>query len=131
MKTKVLVVDDSSDFREIYSDAINEAGFKVETAENGKIAIEKMLHEPPQVILMDVNMPVLSGEETLAEMRKHRKLDNIPVIVMTVVPADEKGQQVVEAGPIVSYFTKDASSAQDVIEKIKEVLGTSEKRFEP
>jgi len=76
-------------------------------------------------------MPVLSGDETLGEMRKHKELDNIPVVVMTVMPADEKGQDVATAGPIVAYITKDTASPDDVINKIKEVLGTSQQPYDP
>ena len=131
MKKKVLVIDDSADFREIYEDAISHAGFSVATAANGKVGLDKMLEDRPDVILIDVRMPVLSGDETLAEMRKHKELDNIPVVVMTVMPADEKGQDVASAGPIVAYITKDNSSPDDVINKINEVLGTSQKPYDP
>ena len=104
---------------------------KVLVIANGKVGLDKMLEDRPDVILIDVRMPVLSGDETLAEMRKHKELDNIPVVVMTVMPADEKGQDVATAGPIVAYITKDTASPDDVINKIKEVLGTSQKPYNP
>jgi hypothetical protein len=50
---------------------------------------------------------------------------------MTVMPADEKGQDVATAGPIVAYITKDTASPDDVINKIKEVLGTSQQPYDP
>jgi hypothetical protein len=51
--------------------------------------------------------------------------------MLTSIAADVKGAEVMNAGPIVAYFTKDKTSTSDIINKAKEVLGTSEKRFEP
>jgi len=73
----------------------------------------------------------MTGEEVLAEKQKHEELKNIPVVMLTSIAADVKGAEVMKAGPIVAYFTKDKTSTTDIINKAKEVLGTSEQRFEP
>jgi CheY-like chemotaxis protein len=131
LMTKVLIVDDSEFFREIYQTALTQGGFEVETAENGQDAMDKMLASPPHLIFLDLVMPVMTGEEVLSAKQKHDELKNIPVVMLTSIAADVKGAEVMSAGPIVAYFTKDKTSTSDIINKAKEVLGTSEKRFEP
>jgi len=131
LMTKVLVVDDSEFFREIYQTALTQGGFEVEIAENGQDAMDKMLASPPHLVFLDLVMPVMTGEEVLLAKQKHEELKNIPVVMLTSIAADVKGAEVMSAGPIVAYLTKDKTSTSDIIDKAKEVLGTSEKRFEP
>ena len=96
--TKVLVVDDSEFFRKIYSKVLSEGGFEVDTAENGKDAIEKMQSDPPQLVFLDFVMPVMTGEQVLSEMKKHDKLQNIPVIMLTSISAEIKGEELLSSG---------------------------------
>jgi len=125
--TKVLVVDDSEIFREIYSQVLINNGFEVETAANGKEAIDKMLSSPPQLILLDYVMPVMNGQQVLAEMKKHELLNNIPVIMLTIVSAEIKGQELLSAGSLAAYLTKDKVTTENIVQRVKEVLGTYQK----
>jgi two-component system alkaline phosphatase synthesis response regulator PhoP len=129
--TKVLVVDDSEFFRKIYSKELTDAGFEVETAENGKVAIDKMLSSPPQLVFLDFVMPVMTGEQVLNEMKKNDKLHNIPVIMLTSISAEIKGEELLSSGPLAAYLTKDKATGDQIVNKAKEVLGTSEKPFDP
>jgi len=61
MKTKVLIVDDESSIRKVLSGALSDEGYLVEVAENGKLALEKMLSFQPQVVLLDIWMPEMDG----------------------------------------------------------------------
>lgn len=122
--TKVLVADDSEFFREIYSQVLISNGFEVETATNGKEAVDKMLANPPQLILLDFVMPIMNGQQVLAEMKKHESLNNIPVIMLTIVSAEIKGQELLSTGPLAAYLTKDEVTPDNIVQRVKEVLGT-------
>ena len=77
---RVLIVDDDADTREALSAALSEAGFEVEEAFNGAEALQRIAegHEP-DVVLLDLRMPGMDGEEFLERMRDRR----VRVIVLT------------------------------------------------
>jgi CheY-like chemotaxis protein len=81
----ILLVDDDLDDQEIFKTALSEVSQAVTcfTAGNGVDALEKMRNNPalPELILLDVNMPVMDGLETLKEIRNDEKLKQIPVVI--------------------------------------------------
>ncbi len=82
-KYKILVTEDEENVREIISWALEESGFKVVTAENGKIALEKFKEDEFHLVLSDIKMPVMTGMELLKNIKL---LDpDMPVIMVTAV----------------------------------------------
>jgi DNA-binding response OmpR family regulator len=79
----VLVVDDDDALREAIVDAISDAGYVVEQAENGRIALDKMRASSPCLVLLDLMMPVKDGWEVVAEMEGDSTLAAVPVCVVT------------------------------------------------
>ena len=79
----VLVVDDEPDFREIFSVKLSAAGYKVDTAENGAVALQKMASAKPDLVLMDVKMPVMDGPTTMLKMKDDPALKDIKVAFLT------------------------------------------------
>lgn len=79
MKT-ILVVDDNSSVRTLLQEYLNEQGFKVVTAANGRDAIYCARHTPPDLILLDLMMPEMDGYTFL---RQHRQEKNTPIIIIT------------------------------------------------
>ncbi len=57
----ILVVDDDDDFREALSEVLTEAGYPVQQAENGEVALARVKDEQPGIVLLDLKMPVLDG----------------------------------------------------------------------
>jgi two-component system chemotaxis response regulator CheY len=80
---RVLVVDDDDALREIVAEAIADAGYVVEQAENGRIALDKMRASSPCLVLLDLMMPVMDGWEVVAEMDGDPALSSVPVCVVT------------------------------------------------
>jgi len=81
MKFKVLIIDDEKSIRDIFSLLLEDQGYLVETAEQGKEGIAVSEKWDPEVILLDMNLPDLSGLEVLAEIKKRRPKTEI--IIMT------------------------------------------------
>jgi CheY-like chemotaxis protein len=79
----VLVVDDDEALRDVVSEAIADAGYQVEQAENGRVALEKMRQTCPCIVLLDLMMPVMDGWEVVSEMSKDPTLANVAVCVVT------------------------------------------------
>ncbi len=80
MATTILVVDDKASVRTVVRDYLTEEGFRVVTAENGRMALYVARHEKPDLILLDIMMPEMGGYEFLRAYRKER---NTPVILLT------------------------------------------------
>ncbi len=77
---RVLVVDDEPDVRNFISACIEDAGFNVETAENGLEALEILKKKRVEVIISDLMMPKMTGIELLREVRKHYPMTHVIVI---------------------------------------------------
>ncbi|QXD14354.1 response regulator [Rhodocaloribacter litoris] len=79
----ILLVEDSAIIRKLFGHVLQEAGYMVEEAENGAAALESMARSRPDLVLMDVMMPVMDGLETLRRMRQDETLRDIPVVILT------------------------------------------------
>ncbi len=84
-RAKILVVDDNRDIRELMAEALMLEGYRLQSAPNGKVALEQARATPPDLIVLDLMMPIMSGWEFLEAQRGDPKLAAIPVIVVTAV----------------------------------------------
>ena len=99
----ILVVEDNESNREIVSLLLSELGAEIDTAENGAIAVEKVLKAKPDkydVVLMDVMMPVMDGLQATKQIRKlsNQNLSDIPIIALTANAFEEDKKLVLEVG---------------------------------
>jgi CheY-like chemotaxis protein len=79
----ILIVDDEPAFREIFGAKFAADGFRIETAENGQIGIEKAKALKPDLILMDVNMPVMDGATAVLKLRDDPETKDLKVVFLT------------------------------------------------
>ena len=79
----ILIVDDEPAFREIFGAKFAADGFRIETAENGQIGIEKAKALKPDLILMDVNMPVMDGATAVLKFRDDPETKDLKVVFLT------------------------------------------------
>ncbi len=91
--TTVLVVDDEEDVRYFLVTALEEAGFKTDTACDGQEALEKIKANPPDVISLDLVMPKKAGANLLRSIRKNKELKDIPVVLVTSHARDDLGKK--------------------------------------
>jgi len=101
----VLVVEDVDDTREVMRLALEERGYRVLEAENGEHAIEVALAEHPDVILMDLSLPVLDGLEATARLRQHKEFGNTPIIAVTAHQETDLRADA-QASGFTAYVTK-------------------------
>ena len=87
MTIKVLAVDDEPDVRRLISTKLKKAGFEVVTAVNGAEGVETALAEKPDVVLMDVMMPVMDGFTAVAQIKS--QLEPVPVALMLTAKGEE------------------------------------------
>ena len=82
----VLMCDDNDEFLEVTGTMLEEHGFGVTLARSGEEAVQRALDERPDVLLLDQQLPGMSGMETVAALREHADTADIPVIVLSVLP---------------------------------------------
>jgi CheY-like chemotaxis protein len=87
MAASVLVVDDDLDIRATVSQILRDEGFRVRSARNGLEALEKIAEEDPDLVVLDLMMPVMSGWDLLAALRRSRK--HVAVVVLSAFPVEE------------------------------------------
>lgn len=81
----VLIVDDEYGIAEIVGDVLSSHGFTVHTAINGRLAMASLSQTVPDLILLDVMMPVMTGPEMLHALKRNELYRHIPVIMMSAV----------------------------------------------
>ncbi len=82
----VLLVEDDHDVRDTLDDFLEEEGYQVDTAANGREALQSLSEHKPGLVLLDLMMPVMNGWEFLAEKNKIPEFSGIPVLVLSAVP---------------------------------------------
>jgi CheY-like chemotaxis protein len=79
----ILVVDDDADFRLGLRTALEMKGYLVDEAENGERALAKLSERAPLLVLLDLQMPVMNGRETIQRMRASAQLKDVPVVIIS------------------------------------------------
>lgn len=121
---KILIIEDDPKLKEAVALKLEKSGFEVISVGDGKPGIFEAIAEKPDLIILDLMMPEMGGEETLIRLKGRFDTKGIPVIILTVV-----GRQVPEKlhmGEIFKtaafFLEKDKTTLEEIVIKIKEVL---------
>jgi putative two-component system response regulator len=99
-KGRIMVVDDDPDILKIVGTILSMSGFSVSSASNGKQALEMLRVSRPDLVILDLKMPVMDGYQTCQELQGDPNLASLPVIFMSAymnqAPLDSLGGQVVD-----------------------------------
>lgn len=119
---KILIVEDEIAYLKLLSSQLTEKGYQVIEAIDGKKGLEKAKIENPDLILLDIRMPVMDGMAMLNLLRKEEAGKKAKVIILTNLEPDDKIiEEVVNDQPSY-YFVKSDIQFNDLLEKIKELL---------
>ena len=118
----VLIIEDEADAAELFAEMMRVSGFRVLKTSSSAPAVSMMSAEKPDVVLLDIMMPDISGLEILRQMRADPELLNIPVVVVSAksMPADIKNGM--EAGAS-TYLTKPVGFLE-LKESVERALGS-------
>ena len=119
----VLVTDDDEDLRLLCQTHLEIGGFAVSQAANGQEALEVARHDPPDLILLDLMMPVKDGWECLAELKRDPNLRDIPVFIITGKNLQEDQDRAYASG--AEAFIAKPFQGSALIARIRERLGSA------
>jgi two-component system cell cycle response regulator DivK len=118
--TRILVVEDTPDNRQILRDLLTSAGYEVVEAFNGAEGVAAAIEHLPDLILMDIQLPVLDGYEATRRIKAHAATAKIPVIAVTSYALSGDEAKAREAG-CDGYVPKPFSPRQ-LLAKVREFL---------
>ena len=117
---KILIAEDERDIRDLITFTLRFAGHDVVAAANGEEAVEKALKEKPDLVLMDVRMPRMTGYEACKKMKSEESIKHIPVIFLSAKGQDSEVTAGLDAGA-VEYILKPFSPDQ-LTERVRTIL---------
>ena len=121
---KILIVEDNSDMRNLLALRVQITGYLPVLASDGKDDVEKANADKPDLILMDMMMPVMDGWEAARALRASRETKNIPILATTALVRSEDLKSCLDAG-CNGYIVKPFNGV-DLQRKIRELLVTKE-----
>ena len=98
MNNRLLIIEDNEQNMYLMRFLLEKSGFTVIGAENGRKGIEMALQCKPLAILLDIQLPEMNGYEVAAELKKHRDLDEAPIIAVTSYAMVGDREQILAAG---------------------------------
>jgi CheY-like chemotaxis protein len=119
----VLIVDDDATSRQMLRRTLEKAGWSVEEAENGKVAIEKIEESRPALILLDLMMPEVSGFDVVTRLQQDPELRTIPVVVITAKDLTEADRQHLTDG-VQQVYQKGAYSRDEFLAQVKDLVSS-------
>jgi CheY-like chemotaxis protein len=121
MRNTILLVEDSKVVQQMYRNKLTFEQFNVLTADNGMEAIKILSKEKPDIILLDLMMPIMDGYKVLQVIKTDPKLAHIPVLVFSAKGQSEEVEKALNLGA-AGYIVKATTKPNDVVEQIRKVI---------
>lgn len=121
MSKTILIVEDEASLRNALRDKFLTEGFEVIESKNGEEGLKSALQNHPDLILLDIIMPVMGGLEMLGELRKDEWGKSAHVILLTNLSDNEDIAKAMENNTF-EYFVKSDIKIEEVVKKVKEIL---------
>ncbi len=120
MASRILIVDDERDLSQMMAELLTDAGFETRSADSGQQALTDIQADPPDLVLLDVNMPELDGFEVAAMLKSDPATATIPIIMVS--GHDGRGSRMIglESGA-EDYLAKPVDPAE-LLAKIRNLL---------
>ena len=118
----IMIVDDEEDLQELVNAILEPEGFNLVAVSDGNACLDKLKTMKPDLILLDMMMPGMSGRETCEKIRANPKTKNIKVAFLTVAKFSESGKGLLEKMNISDYITKPFDNS-DLVNRVKKIVG--------
>ncbi|HEY7171948.1 MAG TPA: response regulator [Vicinamibacterales bacterium] len=119
-RPRVLLVDDYPDAREMYAEYLDFSGFEVIEAANGMEALQRAADTQPDIVLMDLSLPVMDGWEATRRLKADKRTEHIPVVALTGHALAGISEGAKRAG--CDAFVTKPCLPEDLVKEIRKVL---------
>jgi DNA-binding response OmpR family regulator len=116
---KVLIVEDDGYIRDAYAEMLRSEGFEVITAENGQAGLEAVKANKPNLILLDLMLPIMDGKQMLHAVREIPEFKTLPVIVLTNDGTAESMKETKFYNNANDFLIKANVTPADIVAKVK------------
>lgn len=127
MNKLILIVEDEPDLREAMVEVLTEAGFNVSAASDGATGLDSAIAEKPDLILMDLMMPIMDGHEMLRRLRQDPWGRNAHVVVLSAMD-DVTNIGHAHEGKLEDYIIKAHTSLDELVKKVREFIATADSK---
>jgi CheY-like chemotaxis protein len=117
----VLVVEDDADLREMMRRTLENGGWAVIEAANGRVALERLIEQRPELILLDLMMPEMDGFQFLEEVRTHEEWRSIPIVVVTAKDLTEEDHRRLSAS-VARVLQKGLYSREEMLREVRDLV---------
>ena len=117
----VLVVEDDADLREMMRRTLENGGWAVIEAANGRVALERLIERRPELILLDLMMPEMDGFQFLEEVRTHEEWRSIPIVVVTAKDLTEEDHRRLSAS-VARVLQKGLYSREEMLREVRDLV---------
>lgn len=121
VEKKIMVVDDEENLTELVRAILEQENYDVITASNGEECLDKLKTVKPDLILLDMMMPGMSGREVCERIRKNPQTKNLKVAFLTVAKFSEMGKTTLADMKVADYITKPFEN-EDLVRRVKKMV---------
>lgn len=121
MAKKILVVDDEPDLLKVVTFRLRKTGYEVITATNGQNGLDLIKKEKPDLVLLDLRLPILDGDEVCRRLKADDKLKSIPVILITATSSVSKIAEKTKELGADDYMMK-PFDPEELLKKVKKFI---------
>ncbi len=125
MNERILVIDDSPTLRKLLRFYLKKKGYTVNEANNGKAGLELIAKEDFELVILDMNMPVMNGLEVL-ETLKNKEGFSVPILILSADKEEESKAAGISFG--ASYYLTKPFKPEEVIARIEDILAEQKKQ---
>lgn len=120
MAKKILIIEDEADQVMMLQERLEASGYKMMSAMDGETGLKKAIEEKPDLILLDVIMPVINGYDVCKRLKANIKTKSIPIVILTASGEEELENKCLDAG--AEYCLFKPYDSQFLLKKIKDIL---------
>lgn len=120
--TKIAIIEDDSVIAQMYRMKFEADGFEIQVADNGRDGVALVQQFTPDIVLLDMQMPIMNGDEALKLIRSEEWGKDVPVMILTNLGEEEAPKDIRSLG-IESYIVKADLTPRQVVERVKTTLG--------
>ena len=121
MTSRILVIEDNTSLRELYHHVLSQDGFDVTTAEDGQKGLALAQANKPDLILLDLMLPKMSGSDVLLRLRADPDTAGIPILIFSAAGDPAEIQKLKQVGA-TDYAIKSTSSPKQMLSRIRNIL---------